>query len=330
MRQIAGGVLVLLLALPATWADDKPKDKDSEKPATPKEQYGALVKEFNAKRSEVIQEIQKAKGPAQQKLIQKYVEMGKDFADQFYKLAEATPNDPVATDAIFWVLQNGAGSDAHKKAVEKVGALVKEMPLKDLSQRVRGMMGANPQLMETVFARAEKEEKDPLAGDLLVWIATNGSFFPIGQKATDRLVEKYPEHPGIERLCESLGRGNNPKAEQTLKQILDKGASDKVKVAAAMGLGRVLAAKTDTLGDKPEEADKVAAEAEKYFVMVTDKFAAENPARKMEAERELKVLRTLRVGKEAPDIKAGDLDEKEFKLSDYRGKVVLLDFWGHW
>ena len=45
---------------------------------------------------------------------------------------------------------------------------------------------------------------------------------------------------------------------------------------------------------------------------------------------ELKFLRTLRIGRTAPEIKAKDLDEKEFKLSDYRGKVVLLDFWGHW
>ena len=36
------------------------------------------------------------------------------------------------------------------------------------------------------------------------------------------------------------------------------------------------------------------------------------------------------MGKEAPEIKGGDLDGKEFKLSDYRGKVVLLDFWGNW
>ena len=38
----------------------------------------------------------------------------------------------------------------------------------------------------------------------------------------------------------------------------------------------------------------------------------------------------LQVGKVAPDIVAKDLDGVEFKLSDYRGKVVMLDFWGDW
>jgi predicted Zn finger-like uncharacterized protein len=36
------------------------------------------------------------------------------------------------------------------------------------------------------------------------------------------------------------------------------------------------------------------------------------------------------VGSAAPEIEAEDLDGKKFKLSDYRGKVVLLDFWGNW
>ena len=36
------------------------------------------------------------------------------------------------------------------------------------------------------------------------------------------------------------------------------------------------------------------------------------------------------VGCEAPEIVAKDIQGVEFKLSDYRGKVVLLDFWGFW
>lgn len=36
------------------------------------------------------------------------------------------------------------------------------------------------------------------------------------------------------------------------------------------------------------------------------------------------------VGKKAPEISGPDTDGVNFKLSDYKGKVVLLDFWGNW
>jgi cytochrome oxidase Cu insertion factor (SCO1/SenC/PrrC family) len=38
----------------------------------------------------------------------------------------------------------------------------------------------------------------------------------------------------------------------------------------------------------------------------------------------------LEIGNVAPDIVGEDLDGKQFKLSDYRGKVVVIDFWGNW
>ena len=36
------------------------------------------------------------------------------------------------------------------------------------------------------------------------------------------------------------------------------------------------------------------------------------------------------IGKVAPEIEGKDVDGKKFKLSEYRGKVVVLDFWGDW
>jgi hypothetical protein len=36
------------------------------------------------------------------------------------------------------------------------------------------------------------------------------------------------------------------------------------------------------------------------------------------------------IGNMAPPIKGVDLDGKSLRLSDYKGKVVLLDFWGNW
>ncbi|MGI9518801.1 MAG: TlpA family protein disulfide reductase [Pirellulaceae bacterium] len=48
------------------------------------------------------------------------------------------------------------------------------------------------------------------------------------------------------------------------------------------------------------------------------------------ASRELFELQNLQVGQVAPDIVGEDLDGHQFALSEYRGKVVMLDFWGHW
>ena len=36
------------------------------------------------------------------------------------------------------------------------------------------------------------------------------------------------------------------------------------------------------------------------------------------------------IGEEAPEIEGVDLEGVAFKLSDYRGKVVMLDFYGDW
>lgn len=38
----------------------------------------------------------------------------------------------------------------------------------------------------------------------------------------------------------------------------------------------------------------------------------------------------LAIGSEVPEIESNDTAGVKFKLSDYRGKVVLLDFWGNW
>lgn len=41
-------------------------------------------------------------------------------------------------------------------------------------------------------------------------------------------------------------------------------------------------------------------------------------------------LENLGIGCVAGEIEANDTSGVKFKLSDYRGKVVMLDFWGHW
>jgi peroxiredoxin len=47
-------------------------------------------------------------------------------------------------------------------------------------------------------------------------------------------------------------------------------------------------------------------------------------------ETQRRVVTTLTIGKPAPDIVGKDFEGKEFHLSDYRGRVVVLAFSGEW
>lgn len=49
-----------------------------------------------------------------------------------------------------------------------------------------------------------------------------------------------------------------------------------------------------------------------------------------QARLRLDALRSIAVGKVAPDIQGEDTNGKPMSLSDYRGKVVVLVFWGTW
>ena len=47
-------------------------------------------------------------------------------------------------------------------------------------------------------------------------------------------------------------------------------------------------------------------------------------------KKEATLKEGLEIGDLAPEITGKDQDGIEFKLSDYRGKVVVIDFWADW
>ena len=49
-----------------------------------------------------------------------------------------------------------------------------------------------------------------------------------------------------------------------------------------------------------------------------------------QAASELNEIRNLGVGKTAPEVGGEDIDGKTLKLTDFLGKLVVLDFWGDW
>ena len=74
--------------------------------------------------------------------------------------------------------------------------------------------------------------------------------------------------------------------------------------------------------------ERAQAESEALMQKLADDYA--DTPHGEQAEDVLFVRHHLSVGKVAPDFEAQTIDGHDFKLTDYRGKVVLVDFYGFW
>src|SRR5262249_54251956 len=103
---------------------------------------------------------------------------------------------------------------------------------------------------------------------------------------------------------------------------------------ACYGLAASLRSQAETAykGKQPG-GDKLEKEAERCYELIIEKYGDLKHFRGTMAEAakgDLYELRHLSLGKTAPEIEGDDIDGKKLKLSEYRGKVILLDFWGNW
>jgi thiol-disulfide isomerase/thioredoxin len=107
--------------------------------------------------------------------------------------------------------------------------------------------------------------------------------------------------------------------EELLRSWWKAGAHETVETSVGHALGQVLFA---------AETDEKTAEAIALYGRLIDEFPEDPIAQRCKGE----VFRRtkLQVGMVAPDFETEDVDGVAFQLSDYRGKVVLIDFWGFW
>ena len=156
------------------------------------------------------------------------------------------------------------------------------------------------------------------------------------EKLYAELTEKYlpdMKPASIAILCQQLYYAND--SEMLLRALYTRDKRDEVRGVACLVLAQVLMRNADRLATSDAKAaDAMHKESEKLLEEAADKYADVKTAfdgtvgRK--AKSELFDLRHLSVGKAAPEVKGVDQDGKHFKLSDYKGKVVVVDFWGNW
>lgn len=178
------------------------------------------------------------------------------------------------------------------------------------------------------LALAEKNPKDPSAIDALVWVATRGRSGPAFEKALDILYREHLQSEKVGAVCQSLIYSDSREAEQLLRGVMEKNPHHEAQGQATLCLAQFLNHRS---GMNP--SNSTSHEAEILFEQVVGKYADVKGYRGTLADlatSELFEVRNLGISKVAPDIEGEDVEGKRFKLSEYRGKVVVIDFWGDW
>lgn len=162
------------------------------------------------------------------------------------------------------------------------------------------------QVIEWVIENGYAQERKKV-GDL-IWSLPKNDQLMVKYVQT---LSFYGERKQLEAVIKKLPNGNvNQKARFRLALLVAEDAQRDLTL-------------TDTQRAKENQT----------VVSILDKLRKEDDLDEL-LQRWIKDLRYkvthLVVGCEAPEIEGLDQDGKKFRLSDYRGKVVLLPFWGIW
>jgi thiol-disulfide isomerase/thioredoxin len=189
---------------------------------------------------------------------------------------------------------------------------------------------------EDVIALIKRHPDDPVDGILLV---TGDMRWTLDDELT-ALALRNRADSRMGRLCFNLlDRGGEPWAESITKAVAESNPSRNNRAQAVFAQGYQWYSKAFPYGSKLPDGDRepLVKEARKYFTDAAKFTDVKTPDGKttigLKATHELNRLDNipnLKVGGIAPEIDANDLEGKRLKLSDYRGKVVMVVFWGSW
>jgi hypothetical protein len=188
------------------------------------------------------------------------------------------------------------------------------------------------------IAIAKEHAKDEVGLDAALWVLPNLRTRPGDARALMMTVIQH--HVASKKINSMIPQitmlaATDPKAIEILELVAEKNPTKSVQAGALFAVADFYKNRAEPRrGPPPPDADELAKKAEAGFERLQKEFADEvlSGQRKFGplAKSALFELRNLRVGKTVPEIEGEDTDGAVFKLSDYRGKVVMLDFWGHW
>ncbi len=297
MRRALATILVVALGLSARATVQAPE----QEPASVADQYQALVQSIQAPGID----FRKATTDSDRRVAVEHLHV---VALRYLEFAESHASDPIVLEA----------------ALEAIRALNAEDSLTQVSWELNG-------------------------GDFPV----PGEGNP-GGRTVALLVRDHVRSEALVPICLRMSYGLRPEFEVFLRRVLQENPNEEVRGVACLSLAQLLNGRLlrlDIVGARPELAaryelllgkesfdalrrrDRAEAGAEVEALLTK---AAESCGTVKhpyggtlgeKARSELFEIQNLVVGKTPPDIEGADQDGRSFKLSEYRGRVVLLDFW---
>ena len=258
---------------------------------SPGEQYLALVKEYEDQRSAVNVAYNKATTEEDRDEALARRPIPHTFAGRFFALAENFHDDPVAIDSLIWISRNCIFSEESRKALELLA-----------SDHVRSdRLEAFCWQISTLVGEPFKPVEDFL-----------------------RAVQKGNPHREVQGLSR-LGLAHYLK--------MAKERTERELIGLTIRKGRPISpARLQEL--KGRRLDKMVEESTENFERVIKdyddiKINGVYATSGEDAKAELFELRNLFVGSPSAEIQGQDIFGGAMKLSDYRGKVVVLEFGSH-
>lgn len=205
-----------------------------------------------------------------------------------------------------------------------------------------------------IMQLAAKHPADTASLDGLVWVLQNVREAKPTADAVKLILEHHAASDRLVGVCRVMATQLAPEAEDLMRALIDKNPHRDVQGWACYSLARQLKQRAELvafLSQRPEmkeriaefygaglaeriaktDSDRLNGEIEQLLGRVVKDYAdVQDGSLAKSVERELFEIQHLTIGKVAPEIEGEDVDGVAFKLSEYRGKVVVLDFWGDW
>src|SRR5581483_8132820 len=260
-------------------------------PPSPRGQYESLLKEFAKAQAEYAKRLEAAGDKGAQAKVFRELSPYPVFAGRFLELAKKHPKDAVAFDCLSWIVKHSECGPLCEAPYTQAVKLLSQ----DHAQH-KDCEGLFEPMVESAFLTSAKYLE---------------AVFEKHPSADVRGRAGYQFALFLKYYCEMMDR---------LRTVPENAKN------AELFMGPVLAKTLMTTDPAP-----LLRKAEETFDRVQKQYGLVESKKSLLAaliEPELFELRRLAIGKPIPEIDGEDTEGNKLKLSDYRGKVVVLVFWG--